>query len=134
MPTMNAKPNPLDIDLSQTAVVVVDMQNAFATKGGMFDLAGFDISGAANTIEVNQGLLETCRGSGVQVVYLQMTYKKSLETDISQYSMQDRQVIYEQRQNIRKEMQALERKVGLADPDINALGVNKVDFRKFGEQ
>jgi ureidoacrylate peracid hydrolase len=76
---MNAKPNPLDIDLSQTAVVVVDMQNAFATKGGMFDLAGFDISGAANTIEVNQGLLETCRGSGVQVVYLQMTYKKGLE-------------------------------------------------------
>jgi hypothetical protein len=62
------------------------------------------------------------------------TYKKSLETDISQYSMQDRQVIYEQRQNIRKEMQALERKVGLADPDINALGVNKVDFRKFAEQ
>ena len=48
--------------------------------------------------------------------------------------MQDRQVIYEQRQNIRKEMQALERKVGLADPDINALGVNKVDFRKFAEQ
>jgi hypothetical protein len=59
------------------------------------------------------------------------TYKKSLETDISQYSMQDRQVIYEQRQNIRKEMQILERKVGLANPDINALGVNKVDFSKF---
>ena len=62
------------------------------------------------------------------------TYTKSLETDISQYSMQDRQVIYEQRRNIRAEMQALERKVGLADADINALGVNKVDFRKFREQ
>ena len=62
------------------------------------------------------------------------TYTKSLETDISQYSMQDRQVIYEQRRNIRAEMQALERKVGLADKDINALGVNKVDFRKFREQ
>jgi hypothetical protein len=59
------------------------------------------------------------------------TYKKSLETDISQYSMQDRQVIYEVRRNIRQEMQVLERKVGLADPDINALGVNKVDFRNF---
>ena len=62
------------------------------------------------------------------------TYTKSLETDISQYSMQDRQVIYEQRRNIRAEMQALERKVGLADADINALGVNKVDFRKFRSQ
>ena len=61
----------------------------------------------------------------------QATYKKSLETDISQYSMQDRQVIYEVRRNIRQEMQVLERKVGLADPDINALGVNKVDFRNF---
>ena len=62
------------------------------------------------------------------------TYTKSLEPAISQYSMQDRQVIYEQRRNIRAEMQALERKVGLADKDINALGVNKVDFRKFREQ
>ena len=62
------------------------------------------------------------------------TYKKSLETDISQYSMQDRQVIYEQRRNIRAEMQVLERKVGLADGDINAIGVNKVDFRKFRSQ
>lgn len=79
MPTMNAKPHPLEVEPNETAIIVVDMQNAFATTGGMFDLAGFDISGAANVIDVNQGLLETCRGAGVGVVYLQMTYKKGLE-------------------------------------------------------
>jgi len=41
--TLKAKPYCIDIDLRRTAVIVVDMQNAFASKGGMFDLAGFDI-------------------------------------------------------------------------------------------
>lgn len=79
MPTLIAKPEPIDIDLNQTAVIVVDMQNAFATKGGMFDLAGFDISGAPQVIETNQRLLDACRSAGVPIVYLQMTYQKGLE-------------------------------------------------------
>ena len=40
MVTLRAKPEPLDIDLEKTAIVVVDMQNSFVSKGGMFDLAG----------------------------------------------------------------------------------------------
>ena len=40
MLALKAKPEPLEIALDQTAMVVVDMQNAFASKGGMFDLAG----------------------------------------------------------------------------------------------
>ena len=44
MTTLNAKPEPVDVDLRRSAVVVVDMQNAFATKGGMLDIAGADIS------------------------------------------------------------------------------------------
>lgn len=78
MADLIARPKPIEIDLSKTAVIVVDMQNAFAAKGGMFDLAGFDISGAARTIEVNKRLLDACRKAGVQVVYLQMTYKRDL--------------------------------------------------------
>jgi ureidoacrylate peracid hydrolase len=39
-----AKPEPLSIDLSRTAVLVVDMQNDFAASGGMFARAGIDIS------------------------------------------------------------------------------------------
>ena len=32
---LDAKPNSVDVDLTKSAVVVVDVQNAFATKGGM---------------------------------------------------------------------------------------------------
>ena len=38
MPQLPTRPTPIDLDLSRTAVIVVDMQNAFASKGGMFDL------------------------------------------------------------------------------------------------
>ena len=37
-----AKPEALDVDLNKSAVVVVDMQNAFASKNGMLDIAGAD--------------------------------------------------------------------------------------------
>ena len=54
------------------------MQNAFASKGGMFDLAGFDISGAAPAIAVNRRLLAASRRAGLKVIYLQMSYKPDL--------------------------------------------------------
>ena len=47
---LNAKPEPVEINLSKSAVVVVDMQNAFASKNGMLDIAGVDISGASAVI------------------------------------------------------------------------------------
>ena len=52
MPTLDldTRPEPLEIDLPRTAVVVVDVQNAFASPGGMLDLAGVDISGANEVV------------------------------------------------------------------------------------
>ena len=47
MITLPTRPEPLQIDLARAAIVVVDMQNAFASAGGLLDLAGVDISGAA---------------------------------------------------------------------------------------
>ena len=78
MLALNARPDPVGIVPAQTAVVVVDMQNAFASAGGMFDLAGFDISGAAPAIEANRRLLAAARKAGVAVVYLQMSYRPDL--------------------------------------------------------
>ena len=46
MVSVQARPAAIEIDPAKTALVIVDMQNAFASMGGMFDLAGFDISGA----------------------------------------------------------------------------------------
>lgn len=78
MVPLAAKPEPVVVDLAQTALVVVDMQNAFLSKGGMFDLAGFDMSGADKAIEVNQRVLAATRSAGVKVIYLQMTYRADL--------------------------------------------------------
>jgi ureidoacrylate peracid hydrolase len=78
MVTLTARPKSLDLDLQKTAIIVVDMQNAFASKGGMLDLAGLDISAADAVIEVNRRLLAAARKSGVPVVYLQTTYKPDL--------------------------------------------------------
>lgn len=78
MVPLAAKPEPVVVDLAQTALVVVDMQNAFLSKGGMFDLAGFDMSGADKAIEVNQRVLAAVRAASVKVIYLQMTYRADL--------------------------------------------------------
>jgi len=73
-----ARPEALDIDCACTALLVVDMQNAFASKGGTLDLFGIDISGAAAAIAASRRLLEACRAAGVKVIYLQMTYRPDL--------------------------------------------------------
>jgi ureidoacrylate peracid hydrolase len=66
-----ARPEPLPVDPRTTAVIVIDMQNAYASPGGYLDLAGFDISGAAAVIQQIKGVLEVARGAGMQVIYFQ---------------------------------------------------------------
>lgn len=62
---------------------------------------------------------------------LQESYTKIAATPMSQYSMQERQVIYEQRRFLRAEINAYNRKIALADGSINATGVNKADLSNF---
>ncbi|MBV8830813.1 MAG: hypothetical protein JO108_16445 [Acidobacteriaceae bacterium] len=49
--SVEAKRDRLDLDLSKTAVMVVDMQNDFAAKGGLVDRRGFDIQPIRATIQ-----------------------------------------------------------------------------------
>lgn len=69
--TLPARPEALRLDPAGTAVIVIDMQNAYASPGGYVDLAGFDIAGAQGTIKKIAQVLDTARNTGVQVVYLQ---------------------------------------------------------------
>jgi ureidoacrylate peracid hydrolase len=78
MPKLSAKPEPIDVDFKKSAVVVVDMQNAFASKGGMLDVAGVDISDAPNIVRAVRAILEAARPAGIPIVYLQMGYKPDL--------------------------------------------------------
>jgi ureidoacrylate peracid hydrolase len=70
--TIEAEPEPIGIELTKTAVLVVDMQNAFVRKGGYFDLAGHDISLTEGIIEPCRKILAAARQKGIRILYLQM--------------------------------------------------------------
>lgn len=74
--TLPARPEPLSLAVEETAVVVVDMQNAYASPGGYLDLAGFDISGAAAAITAIADTVSVARNAGVTVIYFQNGWDK----------------------------------------------------------
>jgi ureidoacrylate peracid hydrolase len=74
--TLPARPEPLRLAVEETAVVVVDMQNAYASPKGYLDLAGFDISGAKAAIAAVKETVSVAREVGVTVVYFQNGWDK----------------------------------------------------------
>jgi ureidoacrylate peracid hydrolase len=66
-----AKPEPILLRPHETALIVVDMQNAYASPGGYLDLAGFDISGAAPAIEKIRQAADAARAAGMPVIFFQ---------------------------------------------------------------
>ena len=69
--TVPARPENLPINPAETALIVVDMQNAYASPGGYLDLAGFDIAGAAGVIDRIALAVEAARAAGLTVVFFQ---------------------------------------------------------------
>ena len=49
--TLRARPEEFPLVPRETALIVVDMQNAYASPGGYIDIQGFDVSGAKRVIE-----------------------------------------------------------------------------------
>jgi ureidoacrylate peracid hydrolase len=74
--TIPARPEALTVKPAETAVIVVDMQNAYATQGGYVDLAGFDISGASAAIVQTKKVVEAARAAGILVIYFQNGWDK----------------------------------------------------------
>ena len=66
---IQAEPGQIEMDLKRTALLVIDMQNAFVSKGGMFDLSGKDMDYIAQTITPNRNIIRAAREKGVKVVY-----------------------------------------------------------------
>lgn len=73
-----ARPSPLEVDPRRTAVVVIDMQNDFGARGGMFDRAGIDISAIKAAIEPTRRLIAVAREAGVPVMYVKMEHPVDL--------------------------------------------------------
>jgi ureidoacrylate peracid hydrolase len=66
-----ARPEPIAFPPSQTALIVVDMQNAYATEGGYLDLAGFDVSATKPVIAKIHQAVTAARAAGVQIIWFQ---------------------------------------------------------------
>jgi ureidoacrylate peracid hydrolase len=75
---LEARPEPLILAPSRTAVIVVDLQNGYASKGGYRDLRGRDISGAEAVIENTNRILKEARAAGCTVVLLQNGWEPGL--------------------------------------------------------
>ena len=73
-----AKPDSIAIDTARTAVIVVDMENDFGSKGGMFDRAGIDISMIQKVINPTSKVLAAARKAGIKIIYLKMGYHEDL--------------------------------------------------------
>lgn len=68
-PVLSAVPESLQLDPKQTALIVVDMQNAYASLGGYLDLAGFDVSTTKPVIEQIKKAIDIAHQVGIQVIF-----------------------------------------------------------------
>ena len=75
---LDAKPAPISIETSRTAVLVVDMQNDFGSKSGMFDRAGLDISMIQATVYATSKAVRAARNARIPIVYLKMGFRPDL--------------------------------------------------------
>jgi len=76
--TLAARPEAVQLDFARTAVLVIDMQNDFGAKGGMFDRAGIDISSIRSAVEPTRCVIAAARQAGIPIVYLKMAFKADL--------------------------------------------------------
>ena len=63
---INARPEPISIELAQLAVVVVDMQNDSEQTKGIFDRAGIDISPIQQVVAPIGKVLAAARRAGIK--------------------------------------------------------------------
>ncbi len=75
-----AEPEPINLELERTALLVVDMQNAFASPGGMLDLAGVDVRPARDAVANAALVRDAARAAGLPVIYLVMGYPEDAST------------------------------------------------------
>jgi len=75
---LDAQPEPITIDPERTALLVVDMQNDFGAKGGIFDLAGIDISLIQKVVAPTARVIAAARKAGMKVIYLKMGFRPDL--------------------------------------------------------
>jgi len=67
--TVIAEPEPIDLDWSATALVIIDMQRDFMEPGGFGETLGNDVSQLARAIKPIGALLAAARDMGMLVIH-----------------------------------------------------------------
>jgi ureidoacrylate peracid hydrolase len=75
---LQAKPDPIAIDVTKMAVIVVDMQNDFGSKNGLFDLRGIDLSEIQKVVAPIANVVASARKAGARIIYLKMAFLPDL--------------------------------------------------------
>jgi ureidoacrylate peracid hydrolase len=80
MPThqIKAVPSPVEVDPARAVLLVIDMQNAFGSPGGMFDKAGIDITAIQTAVAPTLAAVEAARRAGIKVVWVKMGFQPDL--------------------------------------------------------
>jgi ureidoacrylate peracid hydrolase len=77
---LDARPEPIEFVPARTAVIVVDLQNGYASKGGYRDLTGRDVGPAGEVVANTLRLLDAARAAGLTVVMLKNGWDAELKT------------------------------------------------------
>lgn len=79
MRSLVARPEPIDFDAPQTALIVVDMQNGYCSPGGYFSHLGVDLAPRQQVIPTIAELVRVSRAAGMQVIWLQNGWDSELK-------------------------------------------------------
>lgn len=77
---LEARPEAIEIDLARTAVIVVDLQNGYASPGGYRSLVGQDMGPARKVIDNSVRLIAAARAAGLTIILLQNGWDAELKT------------------------------------------------------
>jgi nicotinamidase-related amidase len=75
---IDAQPEPIAVDFSRTAIVVIDMQRDFLEPGGFGETLGNDVSLLKRAIEPIRRLLARAREKGVFIVHTREGHRPDL--------------------------------------------------------
>ena len=75
---LDAQPQAIVVDVNKSALLIVDMQNDFCSKGGWMDSKGIDISPNRKPIEVLARLVKRFRQESVPVIWVNWGVRKDL--------------------------------------------------------
>jgi nicotinamidase-related amidase len=76
--TIKAEPEPLPIDLSRTALLIIDMQRDFLEPGGFGETLGNDVSLLARAVEPISQVLAAARATDMLVIHTREGHRPDL--------------------------------------------------------